>query len=506
LELGSTAKLRTLVTYFEVVAELHSRLSSLASRQEVTPNDRQGALSRWAERYWAEAVDKSLPSMLEAAMNRTYPASPGELFFTGGGLHQFQNFDAQDNGRILTVRDAFQRSVNLPFIRLMRDLVEYHMYRTPGTSPSMLKDQNDPARVLYLRRFADEEGVTFLRRFYKKYTSEHTESPLSVLTKRGVMSDRQLAVIHRSVRPEAGFEEFAAFMTAQKPGFAVPREALRDLYHAYSRERYNFNDRAYLARVHPLELWLVEYLSQNGNASFEDVIKASATERQDAYTWLFHSRRKYAQDVRIRSLLEADAFGEIHRRWQRLGYPFPSLTPSLATAIGSSADTPKALAELVGIVLNGGIGYRLDHIKALRFAEDTPYETIVERRPQHGEITLSPGIAQQVKQELIGVVKKGTGRRAFGSVVQNDGKPLPVGGKTGTGDNRAHIYGANRSLVESSPLNRTSAFVFIIGDRFFGTVIAYVPGSQSADYHFTSALPVQLFRHLVPILKPLFDS
>jgi hypothetical protein len=48
--------------------------------------------------------------------------------------------------------------------------------------------------------------------------------------------------------------------------------------------------------------------------------------------------------------------------------------------------------------------------------------------------------------------------------------------------------------------------VFIIGDRFFGTVIAYVPGSQSADYHFTSALSGQLFRQVVPILKPLFDS
>jgi membrane peptidoglycan carboxypeptidase len=361
-------------------------------------------------------------------------------------------------------------------------------------------------RVLYLRRFADEEGTTFLRRFYRKYAGERTENPLALLTKRAVMSDRQLAVIHRSVRPEAGFEQFAAFMTSLRQGIAVRPEALRDLYHAFSRERYNLNDRAYLARVHPLELWLVEYLLQHANSSFEEVIKASAAERQEAYTWLLRSTRKHAQDVRIRSLLEADAFREIHRRWQRLAYPFPSLTPSLATAIGSSADTPKALAELVGIVLNGGIRYRLERIKALRFASDTPYETIVERSPQHGEIVLAPAIAQQIKQELIGVVERGTGRRAFGSVTQNDGKPLPIGGKTGTGDNRVHIYGASRSLVESSPMNRTSAFVFIIGDRFFGTVIAYVPGSQSADYHFTSALPVQLFRQLVPVLGSLFDS
>jgi membrane peptidoglycan carboxypeptidase len=506
LELGSTAKLRTLVSYLEVVAELHTRLSLPSSRREVTQNDRQGVLSLWAEKYWARADDKSLPAMLDAAMNRTYSASPGEPFFTGGGLHQFQNFDAKNNGRILTVRDAFQRSVNLPFIRLMRDLVEYHTYRTPGASPSMVKNQNDPMRGLYLSRFADEEGIAFLRRFYRKYAGQHPESPRALLTKHAGMSDRQLAVIHRSVRPEAGFEEFAAFMTSLRPGIAVRPEALRDLYHTYSRERHNLNDRAYLARAHPLELWLVEYLSRHTNASFAEVIKASAAERQQAYTWLLRSTRKHAQDVRIRSLLEADAFREIHQRWQRLGYPFPSLTPSLATAIGSSADTPKALAELVGIVLNGGRRFRLEHINALRFAEGTPYETIVERTPQHGEIVLLPTIAQHVKQELIGVVEKGTGRRAFGSVTQNDGKPLPIGGKTGTGDNRVHMYGVNRSPAGSTPMNRTSAFVFIIGDRFFGTVLAYVPGSESAEYHFTSALAVQLFRQLVPVLRPLFDS
>ena len=35
-------------------------------------------------------------------------------------------------------------------------------------------------------------------------------------------------------------------------------------------------------------------------------------------------------------LSEVEAFTDIHRRWQRLGYPFDSLTPSYATAIGSS--------------------------------------------------------------------------------------------------------------------------------------------------------------------------
>ena len=45
------------------------------------------------------------------------------------------------------------------------------------------------------------------------------------------------------------------------------------------------------------------------------------SERQEAYAWLFKTRHKSAQDRRIRELLERDAFAQIHRSWQRLGYP-----------------------------------------------------------------------------------------------------------------------------------------------------------------------------------------
>jgi hypothetical protein len=52
-------------------------------------------------------------------------------------------------------------------------------------------------------------------------------------------------------------------------------------------------------------------------------------------------------------------------------------------------------------------------------------------------------------------------------------------------------------------VSRTATFVFMIGDRFYGTVVAFVPGSKAASYKFTSALAVQLFKDLTPQLKPL---
>jgi membrane peptidoglycan carboxypeptidase len=443
--------------------------------------------------------------MLEAAMIRTYSANPGERFFTGGGEHQFANFDSKDNGRLLTVREAFQRSVNLVFIRLMRDLASYYMFRTPDVSPRILEEETDPMRSRYLRRFADEEGLTFLRRFYTEYAGCEPEGAVELLAQRGGKSARRLAVIHRSVLPDASFEQFTAFVTSQAAGRGLSTETLRSLYRSYGPGQYSLNDRAYLAGVHPLELWLVAFLQLSPGAQFSEIGAASVSERQEAYSWLLRGSRKRAQDIRIRSLLEADAFREIHRQWQRLGYSFASLVPSLATAIGSSGDTPAALSELVGIILNRGVRYPVTPIQQIRFAEATPYETVLTQLPQSGEVVLSAAIAEKVKQELIGVVENGTARRASGSVVLSHGQSLCVGGKTGTGDNRLHVYGSRGGLMGSTAVSRTSAFVFFIGDRFFGTVVAYVPGAQAGGYHFTSALPLQVFRQLVPKIRPLLE-
>ena len=44
----------------------------------------------------------------------------------------FRNVDSTDDHQTLSVRDAFVRSVNLPFIRIMRDIVHYYMYRLPA--------------------------------------------------------------------------------------------------------------------------------------------------------------------------------------------------------------------------------------------------------------------------------------------------------------------------------------------------------------------------------------
>jgi membrane peptidoglycan carboxypeptidase len=308
------------------------------------------------------------------------------------------------------------------------------------------------------------------------------------------------------VRPEADIKTFAVFMRSHLPDSSLPDDEIQELYEKYAPNAFTLADQGYIARVHPLELWLVAYLRRQPGASRSEVIKASAKERQEVYKWLFSAHRKHAQDIRIKTLLEAEAFQEIENAWKRVGYPFDSLIPSYATAIGSSADRPAALAELVGIILNNGVRYPTIRAQEIHFAKDTPYETIFRNDVNAGEQVLPPEVAATVKRALLGVVEKGTAKRVSRAFVRSNGSVIPVGGKTGTGDNRRESYGARGRLISSQVINRTATFVFLIGDRFYGALTAYVAGPEAARYSFTSALPVQLLKTLAPKLMPLIEG
>lgn len=508
LDLGSTAKLRTLVTYLEVIEELHRKYAALepkALRKEVSdPND---VLSRWAIEYLLHSTDKSLAAMLGAALERKYSANPHEQFFTGGGAHYFKNFKHEDDSKTLSVREATHNSVNLVYIRLMRDIVRYHMLHIKGSSAKILRDANHPDRDIYLRRFADKEGTIFINRFYVKYNHKTASEIDEIFFSSLRQTPRRLAAAYRYIHPEATLAQFNKFMKSRLPGLQEPVErVLEEQYQRYEPGKFTLADQGYIVAAHPLELWLVRYLNNHPNAKHKDVIKASVEERVAVYRWLFKTIHKNAQDIRIRSLLELEAFLEIHGSWKRLGYPFDALIPSLATAIGSSADRPAALAELMGIILNNGVRVPEILIERLHFAANTPFESIVERTPDQGEKIFSPDLAAAVRDVLTGVVEKGTASRLGHALVKEDGTWIPIGGKTGTGDHRYVTFSSAGVIKESHAVNRSATFVFFIGDRFYGTLTAFVPGADAANYQFTSALSAQVLKYLLPTLKPLIDK
>lgn len=504
LELGSTAKLRVLATYLEIVAELHQsfvdELPINLLNFEIAPQDN---ITRWAAHYMANTTDRSLTTMLDAAMNRTYSASPAERFFTGGGSAVFNNFDKKEDKEIPTVAESLQQSHNLPFVRLMRDIVSYSSsYQTLGSSSLLLRNDNDPKREEYLRKFVDKEGTEFLRRFWRKYQQKPIEERLEVFFDGLKQTPDRLAASHRYLLPDSDFSVFSAFLTSKLPEENLSAKKLTELYNKYGPGKFSLPDQGYIAKVHPLELWLLSFLNQNPNAKFADVVAASAEQRQQVYRWLFKTTNRSARDSRIRIMLEVEAFLDIHQRWAKLGYAFDHLVPSLGTALGSSGDRPAALAELMGIIQNDGIKLPTIRIDSLHFAANTPYETRLQYNANVGERVMRPEVARALKKALADVAELGTARRLNGSFVQADGSPLKIGGKTGTGDNRIATQVVRGRVMASTVNNRTATFVFFLGDNYFGTLTAFVPGKGADDFSFTSALPLQVLKGMAPLIKP----
>ncbi len=510
LDLGSTAKLRTLVTYLDIVDQLYRRYEGMdpkALREtRIDPKDR---MSQWAVDYFLALPangDRGLAPMLAAAMDRKYSANPGEGFFTGGGLHYFGNFSKLDNSKIMSVQEALQQSTNLVFVRMMRDIVRYYMFQLPGSSAQLLADASDPRRAQYLARFADNEGKVFLAKFWNKYKGKTPDEAEALLFTGVRPLASKLAAARRTIAPNATLQQFGAFINDTLPSNEVDQERIEKMYEQYAPQNMSLADRGYVASVHPLELWLVGYLRNHPKAGWSEVVGASTKERQEVYAWLFKTSRKNAQDKRIAGLIEVEAFLKIHAQWKKMGYPFDSLVPSYATTLGASADRPAALAELMGIIINGGVRKPVERIDSLHFAKDTPYETRVVRAPKvEHEVVLAPEVARAVADAIRGVVSNGTAKRVKTAFATHDGSVIALGGKTGTGDQRFDVYARGGRLIESRYVNRSATFVFNIGERFFGSMTAYVHGPQSEHYDFTSALPVQLLVTLAPSLMPMID-
>jgi hypothetical protein len=505
LELGSTAKLRTLAHYLEVVAELHRELSALDGDALVRrANEARDPLTRWAATALRQDRGLDLDAFLGRALARTYPATPAEVFFTGGGVHMFHNFDADEDGLVLTVRDALVRSNNLIFVRVIRDVVRFHEARLSYDARAVLADPDHPDRRRLLGEVADEEGRRVLVRAYREYRGLGAQDVLNRLLRDRAQSPRHLAIAFFAWHPGADADALHRWLTTQLG--EVPEDEARRLAQSYGNPRLTVLDHGYLLGRHPLEVWCAGELFRSREIAWKELLARSAEPRRVASGWLLDTRHRRAQDLRLRIRIEQDAFARMTPAWRRLGFPFERLVPSYGTAIGSSSDRPVALAELMGIIVNDGVRRPTRLITHLRFAPGTPYHTAFAPSPAGGERVLAPPVARALREVLAGVVETGTARRVKGVFVGTDGGPLAVGGKTGSGDNRFDTFARGGQLKSSRSVSRTSAFVFYIGDRYFGVLTASVTGPSAGSYQFTSALPQAVLRLLAPEINRRLGS
>ena len=507
MSLGSTAKVRTLVHYLEIVEQLHRELSHLPHPEvsEIALGAKD-PLTRWAAETLEEHPSMPEDSLLTRAVERVYSANPGELFYTGGGLHAFVNFDDSDNHRRMTVRDAAAHSTNLVFVRLMRDLVRYHEAHLPYDPERVLSGADSVRRQTMLNEIIDEESRSILNRTYREYRGLGEEETLEHLLGAYRHSARHLTVAYLAWHPGASPESLGAWLarTAERDSTLPPERLLR----MYGGVNLGLEDYAYLLAKHPLELWAVGALMGDPGKTKDQLTRESVEARRIASAWLFRTRNRRAQDLRLRARFERDAFARMTPYWRRLGFPFQRLVPSVATAMGSSADRPAALADLMGTIMNDGVERPTQTIHRLVFAPGTPYHTALEAEPTAARRLLSQAVARTARDVLSHVVEspEGTAHRLQELFRDARGNPIPMGGKTGTGDNRFETFGRGGQVTSSRVVSRTSAFVFFIGERYYGVVTASVYGRRAGDYSFTSALPLRFLELLGPSISKRWNA
>jgi membrane peptidoglycan carboxypeptidase len=499
LELGSTAKLRTLAHYLEIITEMYHDWAPLnpafVALNAVTARD---PITRWVAETMINEPGIDLQTLLQESLERKYSASPWESFFTGSGVHAFSNFDKEDNNRKLTVREAFRRSVNLVFIRLMRDLVHFHEAHLSYDANAMLNAPNSPERRRFLQELVDSDGKRSLARAYRAYRELAPGKIVDRILGRHADSPRHNAILFFAWNPGADEQDLRDWLT-WRVGPVSPADVQR-LYRVFGSSRMTYADYGYLLGRHPVEVWCAGELFHEPDLTSKQLMERSVAIRTNASSWLLNTHNRRAQDKFIRINIEEDAFARMTPYWQRLGFPFEKLLPSYATAIGSSSDRPAALADLMGIIVNDGYRRPLLRVTELQFAKGTPYETVMDPAST-AERVMDPVVAQTLHGVLEDVVTSGTGRRVYGAFVGPSGKPLVVGGKTGSGDNRFVTFYKGGGVRSSRAVSRTATFVFYIGDRYFGVMTALVPGREAGDYEFTSSLPLAVLRMAAPFIN-----
>ncbi len=482
LELGSTAKMRVMVSYLEAVTQAYREKE-------------QGALTSTdpVSRFVAE-TEGTLNEVLLESLQREYSANPNQVFFTGGGSHRFQNFNKDDNKRKVSLHEAFIKSINLPFVRCLQEVVRFHIHRNENYRKLRLGDEG--VRKELLGSFIEKESKLFLHKFYKNLSArKDLERYVSLDLPRTIVGS---AVVVSYLHPDYTVQQVLNYLTTN--GYELTTKQTEVISRVVSRHKtgvYDINDLGYIARLHPILLYTAKSLIETPDITYSQLVTQSYRVRKQSYKWLLSKKRKSSQMHRIYTVLEAQGFEVILEQWQTLGFPFEYIVPSLATALGSSGDKPRALARLIGIVRNDGINLDESLIENLSFAKGTPYEVTLNRLHKPQERVMTKEVSALVSSLLHDVVDKGTAIR-----VRDTFKPMMVGGKTGTGDNELKEVTSNGTVVDSTPLSRTATFVFYVGD-YFGSLTVFVEQDQAANSTFTSSYPVTLFKLLSEHLKPL---
>ncbi|TXD37859.1 hypothetical protein FRC98_09280 [Lujinxingia vulgaris] len=474
VDLGSTSKLRVLVSYLsavETIFEERAAGSPVAS----------DPLSQFVTRELTADPVLPLDELLERALQRPVSADPDEVFYTGGGPHEFQNVNPEHDTRYFNVASAFVASANLPFVRLLREVVAFHAHRIYGAPIEAVVAGEHPRFDELFERHLKMSAERLVRDAYFR----HHHSDVSMMARQALAGLEPTDVRCARLRRAIGS---AATLDASHPcaDASLATDAPADV------EPWDDQD--------PLELAAIAALVENPEASLTEVMLATANIRSDARDWV--AAHTTAIDTRrgVHYAVEEEVFGVLQKEWARAGYPFERLTPSLATALGSSGDRPASLALLVAAVRAGGLVPRLDSVEGVRLFEGTPYETWLRPAPTPPVRAFGPEVARAVEKLLLRVAERGTGH-ATDAPWQIGQTTWEVGGKTGTSDHVLLIRDRDGRVMERRPVARSGAWVFFAGPCLVGTVVMFEQGEDAATHHFHGGDAAELSRAVLRAIE-----
>ncbi|RAL23791.1 hypothetical protein DL240_06455 [Lujinxingia litoralis] len=469
LDLGSTAKLRVLISYLNAVEQAYREMRDRGRASTTDP------LGRFVARELQKNPELGLDELLQRALQRRVSADPDQVFYTGGGPHEFQNVNPGHNTRTFNVASAFVASANLPFVRVMEELVAFHAHRLFDAPIDAVLAGDHPEYEALRDQHLEMAAARLVREAYFRH---HGKTPDAMVA---------LALDGLDATPE----RCARLRLALLPGaHSPPPAALRARCGAdpgpdASPDGWDAQD--------PLELAAIAALTQAPDASLSEVMLATREARARQIDWIDAHTSALETRRGITYAMEARVFELLREQWALAGYPFERLTPSLATALGSSGDRPAALARLVAAVRAGGVVPELRMIESARLYEQTPYETWFRAAGGPAQRAFSPEVARAVEALLIRVAERGTGHASEGpwSV---DGERWEVGGKTGTSEHLLHIRDRAGRVIERRPMARSGTWVFFAGPCLIGSVVIFEQGASAAEHHFHGGDAAELSR------------
>ncbi len=482
---GSTAKLRVLVNYLMIIHDealtLQSAIVELDDKEAKKLFNKYRKSSVTIKQLLASYIkkypDASMEQVLNWAMSRRISANPDSKFLTGESWHEFHNYQKSDDRKNPNLWQMTTQSINLSFVRLMRDVVDYYIDQSGFDKVAILTNKKNPTRNKILNEAIEKEEQDYLdglNYFIERVQDSFLEELASGEKQ---ISNKEIITRSREIIKEMSLDDKQSYNKGQKK---YQRLA------SWFKRITHYEKKWLLARVrlqHDVHSNLVKDDEKR-------IIKQTSQWLKTNQFWMKNT---------LYTHMERKAFSQgVTPAWKKLGYPF-NVSPSYAVVLGSSGDTPMSLVELAGTLLNNGVHEKnISAIERIILAPDSEFETPFKIEHQYERI-IPKTVSIVARKAMAGVLQKGTAifasRHPLMEYVES------VGAKTGTGDNRHNKIAVNRSAAVLS--------IFDTGEgksKYAICITMSVVKGNIERYTFTSKVPVRILSRIADHLSPIIAN